>query len=235
MTAVLHGMTDATALGLDRCEHRAAKRLGLSAAAFVDLSTALWGRSFTAERDRRAGPGANPQRRGRATRQVESELAQRIRDDKVVATVTPPMHGTIVWFQREVRELRTIKIKLERERAGAGARCRMLTEYMQSHGVPLDGAVMREAHTQETADRIAREYHHQVLKDFHADISRILLGAKTFQAISPDPVRASLIKALDAATARRRRRMQLPVMEVARKEAERQVARIPASDQEGAA
>lgn len=34
----------------------------------------LWGRTFVAERDRRAGPDANAQRRGQVSRQLKSEL-----------------------------------------------------------------------------------------------------------------------------------------------------------------
>jgi hypothetical protein len=34
----------------------------------------LWGRTFVAERDRRAGPDVNAQRRGRISRQLKAEL-----------------------------------------------------------------------------------------------------------------------------------------------------------------
>lgn len=37
-----------------------------------------WGRSFTAERDRRAGPDANAQKRGRISRELKAELQEAI-------------------------------------------------------------------------------------------------------------------------------------------------------------
>jgi len=37
-----------------------------------------WGRSFTAERDRRGGPDANPQKRGRISRELKAELREAI-------------------------------------------------------------------------------------------------------------------------------------------------------------
>jgi hypothetical protein len=40
---------------------------------------ALWGRTFSAERDNRAGPDANAQRRGQVSRQLKAELQQVIR------------------------------------------------------------------------------------------------------------------------------------------------------------
>jgi hypothetical protein len=38
------------------------------------LSAALWKRTFSQERDRRAGEGANTQKRGQVTRQMRAEL-----------------------------------------------------------------------------------------------------------------------------------------------------------------
>jgi hypothetical protein len=41
---------------------------------------ALWGRSFTDERDHRAGPDANPEKRGRVSRDLKSELHEAVND-----------------------------------------------------------------------------------------------------------------------------------------------------------
>ena len=40
----------------------------------------LWKRTFVTERDRRAGPGANAQRRGQVSRQLKAELEEALRD-----------------------------------------------------------------------------------------------------------------------------------------------------------
>jgi transcriptional regulator with XRE-family HTH domain len=55
-------------------EERTWKALGLSPAELADWSAALWNRSFSQERDRRAGEGANPQKRGQVSRQMRKEL-----------------------------------------------------------------------------------------------------------------------------------------------------------------
>lgn len=64
--------------GLD--EERLAKRLGIGIELLSDASVYLWGTSFSDERDRLAGPGANAQKRGRVSRtlqkQIEEELAR---------------------------------------------------------------------------------------------------------------------------------------------------------------
>jgi transcriptional regulator with XRE-family HTH domain len=55
-------------------DHRMARSLGLdSDEAAIKMAT-LWGQSFTAERDRRAAAGANPQKRGRISRELKTEL-----------------------------------------------------------------------------------------------------------------------------------------------------------------
>jgi len=53
---------------------RIAGSLGLSAYRAAELMTELWGRSFSDERDRRGGPGANAQKRGRISRDLKQEL-----------------------------------------------------------------------------------------------------------------------------------------------------------------
>ena len=55
-------------------EERTWKALGLSPAELADWSTALWNRTFSQERDRRDGGGANSQKRGQITRQMRAEL-----------------------------------------------------------------------------------------------------------------------------------------------------------------
>lgn len=64
--------------GLD--EERLAKRLGINYDLLAEASAYLWGRSFSDERDRLAGPDANAQKRGRVSRtlqkQIEEELAR---------------------------------------------------------------------------------------------------------------------------------------------------------------
>jgi len=58
--------------GLD--EQRLAKRLDVSMDQLVETSARLWGRSFSDERDRRAGDGANAQKRGQVSRTLQDEL-----------------------------------------------------------------------------------------------------------------------------------------------------------------
>lgn len=55
-------------------EYRVAKSLGISVSRLIWECAALWGDSFSAERDRRAGPAANAQQRGRVSRELKSEL-----------------------------------------------------------------------------------------------------------------------------------------------------------------
>jgi transcriptional regulator with XRE-family HTH domain len=55
-------------------EERTRKALGISSMLLADLSGALWKRTFSQERDRRVGEGANAQKRGQVTRQMRKEL-----------------------------------------------------------------------------------------------------------------------------------------------------------------
>ena len=55
-------------------EQRMAKSLGIHPEDLALLSFELWGGTFTEERDRRAGPDANKQRRGQITRAMRVEL-----------------------------------------------------------------------------------------------------------------------------------------------------------------
>jgi transcriptional regulator with XRE-family HTH domain len=55
-------------------EYRLAQRLGISPGFLAAKSFNLWGRTFSEERDRRAGPKANQQKRGRVSRELRAEL-----------------------------------------------------------------------------------------------------------------------------------------------------------------
>jgi len=61
-------------------EERVAGRLGISTERLYAESQRLWNTTFSAERDRIAGPGANPQRKGQVTRQLKAELEKAITD-----------------------------------------------------------------------------------------------------------------------------------------------------------
>jgi len=60
-------------------EKKVAASLGISPMLLDILSAALWRRSFAAERDRRAGPGAKAQVRGRVSRELKAEIQQELR------------------------------------------------------------------------------------------------------------------------------------------------------------
>ncbi|MGH3635345.1 MAG: helix-turn-helix domain-containing protein [Mycobacterium sp.] len=55
-------------------EHRLARRLGISPDRLAEASFRLWQNTFSEERDRRAGPDANQQKRGRVSRELRAEL-----------------------------------------------------------------------------------------------------------------------------------------------------------------
>lgn len=59
-------------------EERTRKTAGISSIELARLSASMWGRSFSEERDRRAGEGANAQKRGQVTRQMRAELQAQI-------------------------------------------------------------------------------------------------------------------------------------------------------------
>src|SRR5690606_23430305 len=61
-------------------EQRITKELEVSANVLAVLSLKLWGSSFSAERDRRAGIDANAQRRGQVTRQMKQELRRALEE-----------------------------------------------------------------------------------------------------------------------------------------------------------
>jgi hypothetical protein len=61
-------------------EHRMAQRLKISRAQLADVSFRLWRSTFSEERDRRAGPDANQQKRGHVSRALQAELEKVLGD-----------------------------------------------------------------------------------------------------------------------------------------------------------
>jgi transcriptional regulator with XRE-family HTH domain len=61
-------------------EQRVAATLGISTERLGAESMRLWNATFSNERDRRAGPDANRQKRGQVTRQLKAELQKAITD-----------------------------------------------------------------------------------------------------------------------------------------------------------
>ncbi len=61
-------------------DYRAAAELGLEPDRAAAAMAKLWGRSFTDERDRRAGPGVTKQKRGRVGLAVKAELREAVSD-----------------------------------------------------------------------------------------------------------------------------------------------------------
>ena len=61
-------------------EHRVAATLGIDTEQLGARSLQLWNTTFSSERDRRAGPDANAQRKGRITRQLKAELEKVLTD-----------------------------------------------------------------------------------------------------------------------------------------------------------
>lgn len=55
-------------------EERVSKKLKIAPSTLAHLTAALWKQSFSEERDRRAGEGANAQKRGQISRAMQSEL-----------------------------------------------------------------------------------------------------------------------------------------------------------------
>lgn len=55
-------------------DERAAERIGIDRMQFLAHAARLWGRSLTAERDRRSGEGVTAQARGQITRQLEKAV-----------------------------------------------------------------------------------------------------------------------------------------------------------------
>ena len=67
---------------LRESDTRMCKRLGVEAEIGAAAMAKLWGKPFSAERDHRAEPGANAQRKGQISRQLKTELLSIIRPTK---------------------------------------------------------------------------------------------------------------------------------------------------------
>lgn len=61
-------------------EDRLARQLGIERHRLAELSNLLWQSTFSEERDRRAGLGANQQKKGRITREMRAELERELPD-----------------------------------------------------------------------------------------------------------------------------------------------------------
>ncbi len=61
-------------------EERVAAGLGIGTDQLCDVALRLWNTTFSAERDRLAGPNGDPQRKGRVTRRLKAELEKAIAD-----------------------------------------------------------------------------------------------------------------------------------------------------------
>lgn len=80
--AMLDGLGDVREI-LERSgltEHRLAQRLGTDHAHIAKLSLRLWQRTFSEERDSRAGADANQQKKGRISRELRAELERALTD-----------------------------------------------------------------------------------------------------------------------------------------------------------
>jgi hypothetical protein len=61
-------------------DERMCKKIGIDPNGGAAAMAKLWRRTFTAERDRRAGPDAKPQHRGQISRQLQAELQKALGD-----------------------------------------------------------------------------------------------------------------------------------------------------------
>lgn len=65
---------------LREADLRLCKSIGVERDIGAAAMAKLWGRTFTAQRDRLAGPAANAQRKGQISRHLKAELEKAIRD-----------------------------------------------------------------------------------------------------------------------------------------------------------
>jgi transcriptional regulator with XRE-family HTH domain len=72
------GTLSATANPVLETDYRMCRNIGVDRETGVAAMVRLWGRPFSAERDRRAGPDANAQRRGIVARKLKAELKKAI-------------------------------------------------------------------------------------------------------------------------------------------------------------
>jgi transcriptional regulator with XRE-family HTH domain len=74
------GSLSATADPVLETDYRMCRNIGVDRKTGVAAMLRLWGRPFSAERDHRAGPDANAQRRGIVARALKAELKKAIAD-----------------------------------------------------------------------------------------------------------------------------------------------------------
>lgn len=67
-------------IALREADWRLCKQLGINREYGAAVMSQLWGHTFSDERDRRAGPEANAQRRGQVSRQLKAQLEEAISD-----------------------------------------------------------------------------------------------------------------------------------------------------------
>ena len=65
---------------LRESDMRMCKSIGVDLAIGAAAMDKLWGRPFSAERDHRAEPGANAQRKGQISRRLKAELQKVVND-----------------------------------------------------------------------------------------------------------------------------------------------------------
>ncbi|AGB26290.1 hypothetical protein Mycsm_06131 [Mycobacterium sp. JS623] len=80
LRAITQGLRSAVLRDFSESDARMCKNIGVSEVLGATAMAALWRRTFTAERDHRAGPDANAQRRGQISRQLKADLQQVIND-----------------------------------------------------------------------------------------------------------------------------------------------------------
>jgi transcriptional regulator with XRE-family HTH domain len=78
--AVAPGLRQDVLRDFNESDARMCKNIGVDQVLGAAAMAALWRRTFTAERDHRAGPGANAQRRGQISRQLKADLQEVIND-----------------------------------------------------------------------------------------------------------------------------------------------------------
>ena len=74
------GTLTADVFAVRESDTRMCKSIGVDPGTGVAAMVKLWGKPFSAERDRRAEPGANAQRKGQISRQLKAELQKVVTD-----------------------------------------------------------------------------------------------------------------------------------------------------------
>jgi transcriptional regulator with XRE-family HTH domain len=80
LRAITPDLRSAVLRDFSESDARMCKNIGVDQVLGAAAMAALWRRTFTAERDNRAGPDANAQRRGQISRQLKADLQEVIND-----------------------------------------------------------------------------------------------------------------------------------------------------------